>query len=97
MMTKVSWTENALQDILEIYTYIAQDSPNNADSFLDSLMDNTEKQLSISPLIGRKIPEINDPAFREIIYGNYRVMYHIECSQIDITHVRHGAREFLYE
>ena len=96
-MAKINWSDSALQDILNIYKYIALDSPSNADGFLDHLMDGTEKQLSISPLIGREIPEMKDPDFREIIYGKYRVMYHVEDNMVDITHVRHGAREFSYE
>ena len=93
-MTKIKWTNSALQDILQIYEYIALDSPYNADAFLDRLMDNAEKQLSVSPMIGRMVPEMNDPAFREIIHKKYRVMYHVEGSKVDITHVRHVAREF---
>lgn len=93
-MAAIKWSESAMQDILQIYKYIAQDSPDNADAFLDRLMDSAEKQLSVSPLIGREIPEMKDSAFREIIYGKYRVMYHVEGDRVDITHVRHGAREF---
>ena len=93
-MTKVKWTDSALQDILQIYEYIALDSPYNADAFLDRLMDSAEKQLSVSPLIGRVIPEMNDPAFREIIYKKHRIMYHVDGGTADITHVRHAAREF---
>ena len=96
-MIKIKWTDSALQDILQIYEYIALDSPYNADAFLDRLMDSAEKQLSVSPFIGRVIPEMNDPAFREIIYKKYRIMYHVDGSKADITHVRHAAREFLNE
>ena len=93
-MTKIEWSEDARSDILQIYRHISLDSPSNADSFLDRLIDSAEMQLSVSPLIGRKIPEINDPDFREIIYGQYRIMYHFERDIVTITHVRHGARQF---
>jgi len=96
-MAIVKWSDNAMQDLLQIYTLIALDSPENADDFLDRLMDGTEAQLSVSPSIGRIIPEINNPAFREIIYGKYRVMYHVENTRVSITHVRHVAREFFYK
>jgi addiction module RelE/StbE family toxin len=93
-MTKIQWTENALEDTLQIYIYIAEDSVDRADAFLDRLMDSAEKQLSVSSLIGRVIPEMNDPFFREIIYERYRIMYHVEGNVVSITHVRHIAREF---
>lgn len=96
-MINIKWSAQAMQDILQIYKYIALDSPNNADTFLDSLMDSAEMQLSVSPTVGREIPEMKDPAFREIIYGKYRVMYHVDGNIVNITHVRHGAREFRSE
>ena len=93
-MTTVKWTDSALEDTLQIYTYIAEDSEDRADGFLDRLMDSAENQLGVSPLIGRMIPEMNDPSFREIIYEKYRVMYHVDGDEVDITHVRHIAREY---
>ena len=93
-MTKIVWTDNALHDIFQIYSYIALDSPVNAGAFTDRLMDSAEKQLNVSPTIGRIVPEIQDPAIREIIYEKYRVMYHFEDDVVSITHVRHGARDF---
>ena len=96
-MAKIKWTDRALRDILQIYEYIALDSADNANAFLDRLMDSAEKQLSVSPLIGRVIPEMKDSAFREIIYENYRVMYHVEGDSADITHVRHAAMKFRLE
>ena len=70
-MVKVVWTDNAIMDISQIYNYIAMHSHNNADCFLNRLMDSAEKQLSVSPTIGRIVPELGDPAFREVIYNNY--------------------------
>ena len=92
-MAKVVWTDNSIIDLSQIHKYISEDSPENADGFLDRLMDRSEKQLSTFPTIGRKIPELNDPAFREIIYGNYRVMYYLARNVVSITHVRHMARD----
>jgi len=94
-MTKVVWADSVLIDISQIYCYIALNSTENADNFLNRLMDSAENQLSVFPTIGRIIPELCDPAFREIIYGNYRIMYHFESNVVNITHVRHVARKFI--
>ncbi|MBW2647342.1 MAG: type II toxin-antitoxin system RelE/ParE family toxin, partial [Deltaproteobacteria bacterium] len=34
----------------------------------------------------------NDSQFRELIYGNYRIIYRIETKQISILTIRHGRQ-----
>ena len=50
------------------------------------------EQLRLNPEIGRIVPEINDRQFRELIYGNYRIIYHIKRKQIAILTIRHGKQ-----
>ena len=51
------------------------------------------EQLKSSPEIGRiVVPEIRNDQFRELIYGNYRVVYRIEKEQISILTIRHGKQ-----
>ncbi len=50
------------------------------------------EQLKASPEIGRIVPEINNNQFRELIYGNYRIIYRIETKQISILTIRHGKQ-----
>jgi len=50
------------------------------------------EQLESSPEIGRIVPEINNNQFRELIYGNYRIIYRIDKKQISILTVRHGKQ-----
>ncbi|MCX5880864.1 MAG: type II toxin-antitoxin system RelE/ParE family toxin [Deltaproteobacteria bacterium] len=38
------------------------------------------------------VPEIRNNQFRELIYGNYRVIYRIEAEQISILTIRHGKQ-----
>jgi plasmid stabilization system protein ParE len=42
--------------------------------------------------IGRIVPEIRNKQFRELIYGNYRIIYRIEKKQISILTIRHGKQ-----
>ena len=47
------------------------------------------------PQCGRIVPELDDPGFREVIYGNYRIVYRIigAHDDIEILAVVHGARD----
>ncbi len=38
------------------------------------------------------MPELNDPAIREIILGNYRIVYRLRGNVVHILTVFHGAR-----
>lgn len=92
-MVKVIWAPSALDDIDMIAEFIGRDSPENAALFTDRLLQATDR-LKRNPESGRIIPEIGDPARREIIYGAYRIMYRIEANEIWITGVVHGARNW---
>ncbi|MCI0499779.1 MAG: type II toxin-antitoxin system RelE/ParE family toxin, partial [Planctomycetales bacterium] len=75
----------------EIAHYIAQDNPSAAEKWVDTVFSKVE-QLKTSPEIGRIVPEIENNQFREIIYGNYRIIYPIEKKQISILTIRHGKQ-----
>jgi plasmid stabilization system protein ParE len=52
----------------------------------------TAERLVQFPQRGRIVPEINDPAFRELIFGTYRVIYHLQGEVAEILAIHHGAR-----
>jgi len=89
----VKWTETAKADLQAIWDYIARDSVFYANKYVDELTSATDI-LEDFPERGRAIPEIGDPNSREIIYGSYRIMYHISNENIFITQVVHSARNF---
>ena len=93
-MVRILWTDEALKYVAEIYKHIAEDSPQNAENFLNALMDSVEMQLSVSAEIGRITPEFHDPKKREIIYKKYRVLYIVseDKQTVYITQVQHGAK-----
>ena len=49
-------------------------------------------QLKTTPEIGRIAPEINNNQIRELIYGNYRIIYRLEKKKISILTIRHGKQ-----
>ena len=45
-----------------------------------------------TPERGRVVPEYENPTIREVVVGNYRLVYRIRGDFIDIVGVIHGAR-----
>ena len=88
---RIIWSPLAVDRASEIADYIAQDKPSAAEKWIDTVFSKVE-QLKSSPEIGRILPEINDSQFRELIYGNYRIIYRIETKQISILTIRHGRQ-----
>ena len=50
------------------------------------------ERLSTFPLSGRIVPECEDPAIREIIFGRYRIIYRVQGDLVELLTVHHGAR-----
>lgn len=88
---KIVWSPLSVERASEITDYIAQDKPSAAEKWINNVFSKVE-QLKSSPEIGRIVPEINNTKFREIIYGNYRIIYRIEKKQISILTIRHGKQ-----
>ena len=87
----IIWSPLAVDRASEIAGYIAQDKPSAAEKWIKIVFSKVE-QLKSSPEIGRIVPEIRNNQFREIIYGNYRIIYRIEAEQISILTIRHGKQ-----
>ena len=88
---KIIWSPLAIDRASEIAEYIAQDKPSAAEKWINTVFSRVE-QLKSSPEIGRVVPEIRNDRFREMIYGNYRIIYRIEKTQISILAIRHGKQ-----
>lgn len=90
---KVILTQESLDDLREIVTFIARDNPDRALTFGNELIDQA-LCLATFPERGRITPEIGEPTVREIVYGSYRIIYEIFDHQ-NVVHVLrfwHGAR-----
>ena len=88
---KIIWSPLAIDRASEIAEYIAQDKPSAAEKWINTVFSKVG-QLKSSPEIGRVVPEIRNDKFRELIYGNYRIIYRIEKTQISILTIRHGKQ-----
>ena len=85
---KIIWTKTAADRLAEIHDYIKNDNPLNAQNWVESVLDKISK-LSDFPKIGRKVPEVNVESIREIIFGNYRIIYKLAHENIELVTVRH--------
>jgi plasmid stabilization system protein ParE len=88
---ELEWSPLAVQRVVEIAKYIAMDKPTVANDWAIEIFDFVEKLIDF-PQLGRVVPEINDENYREIIKGNYRIIYRVGLNNISILTVRHGKQ-----
>ena len=92
-MVNVIWTQVAIEDLRLIHEYISKDSGFYADRFVGKIITRV-KQLENFPKSGRIVPEFNSPIIRELIEGNYRIIYKIaKDNSIGIVRIHHAARQ----
>ncbi len=90
-MAEVKWTPQAAGDLEAITQFIAADSPHYASLFAMDVLAAVERLMAF-PYSGRIVPEVNNPAIREIIFGSYRIVYRVKDGVVEILTVYHGAR-----
>lgn len=88
---RIIWSPLAMERAAEIAEYISRDNPTAAEKWVDTVFSKVE-QLKSFPESGRFVPEINNKDFRELIYGNYRIIYRVEKTQVSILTIRHGKQ-----
>jgi toxin ParE1/3/4 len=92
-MVKITWTQRSLDDLKSIAGYISKDSVKYAALTIEKIIDVT-KYIESNPRIGRMVPEVGrNDKIREIIFGNYRIIYKISTTEIiNILTVHHSAK-----
>lgn len=88
---KIIWSPLAIDRVTEIAQYIAQHSPNSAQKWVESTFQVVER-LEKFPKSGRIVPEIMQDNFREIIHGNYRIIYRLQSEIVSILTLIHGRQ-----
>lgn len=78
-------------DLDNIWFYIAQDSPKNADRFLDLIQEKCEL-IADFPSLGESCAELVD-GLRSFPVGNYLIFYFPLEDGADIVRVMHGSRD----
>ena len=82
---------NAFDFLDAIADFITHDSPHYASLFVLDVLQAVER-LSRFREMGRIVPETNNPSIREILFGNYRIVYRLKLDTPEILTIYHGSR-----
>ncbi len=88
----VIWSEVAKADLRSIHDFIAHDSKHYAKKVTQDIREKTDV-LDDLPKMGKKVPEVNDEAIRELSLYSYRVIYEIKSQSIFVLAVVHKRRD----
>jgi addiction module RelE/StbE family toxin len=88
---RVIWTEQAAERLREIEVFVARDDPQAAARLIDRLIDQGDA-LTRHPDRGRRLPELPDSGLRELIVGNYRIVYRRTMEAVEVLTVFEGHR-----
>ena len=91
MAKSVTWSDEALQDIEAIASFIARDSRYYAQKVVSEILEKGESLVEF-PESGRVLPELNRAEIRECFIYSYRLIYQIQTDAIHILTVFHGRR-----
>lgn len=84
---KITWSPLAIEQARDIVAYIALDNPSAAEKWIDAIFSSVE-QLIDFPYSGRVAPEISRDEVRELIQGNYKVVYKVQDKNILVLLVK---------
>ena len=99
---KVQWTSNAKEDLLNIITYIKEDSPSIARDVYQQIRSKANSS-NFLPLRGRVVPELQKEGitmYRELISSSWRIMYKVDNDTIYIMAIfdsRQNVEELLLQ
>lgn len=95
MKLPVVWTERARENLYATFSYLRGVSPGAARRWLASVLVRV-RRLEHFPESGRKVPELLDwpIPLREIVVGDYRVIYAVRQGRVEVLAVFHGRRVF---
>ena len=91
MARALVWSPEAIEDIESIASYIERDSAWYAKAVASKIIE-TAETIPGFPELGRVVPEIGDPAFRERFAYSYRIIYRLEPERVLVAAVIHGRR-----
>jgi len=85
---EVIFTGRFLERVEECADYIALDHIPTAVKWARGVIDHCQK-LGEHPERGRIVPELSRPEIRELIHGDYRLIYELKTNQIDMLTIWH--------
>lgn len=95
-MTQLRWTEQAVEDLHAIRRFIERDSPRYGRLVAERLFEATE-QIALFPRAGRVVPELASESVRELIVGEYRIVYRVDDEVAVLLTIFRSSRLFPVE
>ena len=89
-MKKVVFSLESIEDLENIWFYIAQDSPIRADGFIDKLRDICKENFSIFPKIGSPRDYLTE-GLLAFPYRNYMIYYRYHSEQVEVVRILHDS------
>jgi toxin ParE1/3/4 len=91
MSSKIYWTRQSREDLRKVHAFISRDAPATASAFVRRLRESVGR-LTAFPESGQVVPELGRENIRELLRGNYRIIYRVSRNRVDILAVYHSAR-----
>jgi toxin ParE1/3/4 len=88
---KVAWSETAARRLEEIRRFVSLENPRASEALVLRLVDRGAS-LSRLPGRGRAVPELPEAGLRELIEGNYRIVYRVGPGMVEIVTVFEAHR-----
>ncbi len=83
----ILWNDEAREEMLDIYSYLFNQSPIVAEAWADEL-EKKQALLETFPEIGRLVPDYNLSFLREIFVKRHRLIYTYENGLLTIRAIR---------
>ena len=91
-MPQANILNSAVADLADIWAYIALDSPDNTDLFIDRIFRICQQGLASNPSLGRTQEEL-PPGLRSLVFESYVIFYHPMPNGVAVVRVMHGMRD----
>ena len=91
-MPQANILNSAVADLADIWAYIALDSPDNTDLFIDRIFRICQQGLASNPRLGRTREELS-PGLRSLVFESYVIFYHPMPNGVAVVRVLHGVRD----
>ena len=89
---RVRWSPSAENALVEAIAFVFKESPNTARRLLEEVL-TAAASLSTLSERGTQVPEVDDPAIRQLLCKPYRVIYRVEDQDVVILALLHQRQD----
>lgn len=91
MARQLRWSLEAIEDVESIAAYIERNSAHYATAIVSRIV-TTVDSIPLNPELGRVVPELQNPDYRERFVHKFRVIYRVETERVLVVAIIHGSR-----